>query len=212
MNLNQFAAFIKNCAIKLSRGSHSSPQDGMCIMECVAYIAGEKHTDRPKCACSYLTGFAIKLNDIASFEQRQRLLPFIMRLANSRLTGKGAYAALEERARIVEQSWTNRTLDELVRNAHMLDWSNLQKLSPFSDNLHPADYINPHKSPYSHRPCALSAAEVDVRFAYLLDVLDKALRVGEQEPSEDAPVVRRETAKLQELATITSKGEQRALV
>jgi hypothetical protein len=70
-------------AIKLSSGSHSGPEVGMCVMECVAYIAGEEHTDRPECASVALSNLAIRLND-ASYKNRHRLLPLVMRLASSR--------------------------------------------------------------------------------------------------------------------------------
>lgn len=33
----------------LRHGSHESPQDGLCAMEWVAYLAGEKHSDYPSC-------------------------------------------------------------------------------------------------------------------------------------------------------------------
>lgn len=71
-------------AIKLSRGSHYSPESGMCVMECVAYIAGEAHTDVPECADHNLGHLAIMLNDSARDEQRQRLLPLVLRLAGSK--------------------------------------------------------------------------------------------------------------------------------
>lgn len=73
-------------AIKLSVGQHTRPQDGMCIMECVAYIQGEPHTDHPVCACPVVTAYAIRLNDNASDEERDSLLPFALRIAGSRST------------------------------------------------------------------------------------------------------------------------------
>lgn len=71
-------------AIKLSKGQHNHPSEGMCIMECVAYIQGELHSDRPKCADPILTYFAHRLNDAANDEQRQKLIPFVLRLAGSK--------------------------------------------------------------------------------------------------------------------------------
>jgi hypothetical protein len=75
---------FNDLAIKLSEGAHSNPQDGMCIMECVAYIEGEKHTDHPKCACPVVTSFAIRTNDWMKGEERQLLLPFVLRIAGSK--------------------------------------------------------------------------------------------------------------------------------
>jgi hypothetical protein len=73
-------------AIKLSKGDHKSPQEGMCIMECVAYIEGEQHTDHPKCACHVVTAFAIRTNDWMSDAERNQLLPFVLRIAGSKST------------------------------------------------------------------------------------------------------------------------------
>ena len=47
----------------LTYGSHRTREDGMCLMEAVAYLAGEPHTDAPMCACPILTTYAIALND-----------------------------------------------------------------------------------------------------------------------------------------------------
>lgn len=80
-------------AIKLSHGSHASPQEGMCIMECVAYIAGERHSDNPKCADENFSGLAIALNDhaetICRGISRQQLLPLVLRLAGSKTDDEG---------------------------------------------------------------------------------------------------------------------------
>lgn len=79
---------FNNYAITLSKGAHDSPKQGMCIMECVAYIAGEQHTDHPECACPLVTMFAIGTNDVATEKQRKKLLPFVLRIAGSKATGE----------------------------------------------------------------------------------------------------------------------------
>jgi hypothetical protein len=71
-------------AIKLSKGNHESPNEGMCIMECVAYIAGEAHTDHPKCASPVCTSYAIRVNDKSTSKQRDTLTKFVLRLAGSK--------------------------------------------------------------------------------------------------------------------------------
>ena len=37
-------------AITLARGAHDRRTDGVCVMEAVAWRAGEDHSDRPECA------------------------------------------------------------------------------------------------------------------------------------------------------------------
>ena len=69
----------------IKRGSHSSPSNGCCVMEMVAYAAGEKHTDRPACACPLITSFAISLNDsMRTDDEREALRPLIIGIAGSR--------------------------------------------------------------------------------------------------------------------------------
>jgi hypothetical protein len=47
----------------LTRGNHSSPDAGMCVMEAVSWIAGEPFSDAPKCIPSEIRSLAIRTND-----------------------------------------------------------------------------------------------------------------------------------------------------
>lgn len=55
---------------KLSFGSHKSPQDGMCVMEMVSFLAGEPWSDQPRCVCPIIAEFCRTMND--NFEQTER--------------------------------------------------------------------------------------------------------------------------------------------
>jgi hypothetical protein len=57
-----------------SVGSNLTREDGMCLMEAVSYLAGEEHTDTPKCASPIITNIAIYLNDVGVFDDRQAAL------------------------------------------------------------------------------------------------------------------------------------------
>ncbi len=70
----------------LSESSHQSFEEGACLMEAVAYIAGEPHSDHPKCACPVLTRNGIRLNDRFTDEERQLLAPLIPKLVGTRST------------------------------------------------------------------------------------------------------------------------------
>jgi hypothetical protein len=54
-----------------------------CVMSLVAHLAGEGHTDRPRCASPVIREFAIPLNDRMPREARQRLKPFVPRLVGT---------------------------------------------------------------------------------------------------------------------------------
>jgi hypothetical protein len=70
-------------------------QSQLCVMSLVALMAGERHSDRPDCACPVITAYAIKLNDALDDTVRQRLKPFAPRIIGTR-DGYGA-----ERARFL---------------------------------------------------------------------------------------------------------------
>lgn len=70
----------------ISAGNHASPSDGLCVMETVAYIAGEPHSDAPECACPVITRAAININDAMPDDAtRTRLLgPLAFRIAGTK--------------------------------------------------------------------------------------------------------------------------------
>ncbi|MDP2320722.1 MAG: hypothetical protein Q8O42_15445, partial [Acidobacteriota bacterium] len=72
----------------IKHGAHDSPDDGMCIMEAVAFVAGEPFSDHPPCACPVIGTFMRSWNDgIQDDETRTRLLkPFIEKLVGTRST------------------------------------------------------------------------------------------------------------------------------
>ncbi|MGH3828685.1 MAG: hypothetical protein ACRDQX_16170, partial [Pseudonocardiaceae bacterium] len=73
--------------IVLKRGAHSSPEQGVCLMEAVAYVRGLPHTDTPSCVSPVLSAFGRRLNDVLPEDRRQELVPFIPLLPGT--TGDG---------------------------------------------------------------------------------------------------------------------------
>jgi hypothetical protein len=72
----------------LRPGSHESRQDGLCAMEWIAYLAGEKHSDYPSCVDLALRGFAIGLNDNLPDDLRQQLRPYLARMIGTADDGR----------------------------------------------------------------------------------------------------------------------------
>lgn len=83
MGLNQERLDEVN-KFNLKVGSGSSIENA-CVMEMVAYIAGEPWSDHPVCACPILTTYAIRLNDAFNDEHRQKLKPFIPMLVDTKI-------------------------------------------------------------------------------------------------------------------------------
>jgi hypothetical protein len=72
--------------LKLGRGSHDPPSNGLvnaCVMEAVAYVAGEPFSDHPECASPVITSFLVSWNDSMNNVDRQMLKPYIVRLVGT---------------------------------------------------------------------------------------------------------------------------------
>ena len=67
--------------VELVSGSIGNPGEGrMCLMSLVAFLAGEAHSDAPRCASPLIQTFAVLVNDHMPREARQRLKPFAPRI------------------------------------------------------------------------------------------------------------------------------------
>jgi hypothetical protein len=88
----------------LSKGSHTSPDEGRCAMEWVAYLAGEPHSDQPVCVSPALRSFGIAFNDRLPDDKRQKLRPYLARCIGTAGDGRD-----EERGRMC--------IDWLIRTA-----------------------------------------------------------------------------------------------
>ncbi len=72
--------------IRLAAGAHSSPQNGVCVVELASVIAAEKFSDRPRCVCPVIGAFLRGWNDRAPHAERQRLRPYADLIVGSRGT------------------------------------------------------------------------------------------------------------------------------
>jgi hypothetical protein len=70
--------------IALVSGLGNPQADTACVMSLVARLAGEGHTDRPRCASPLLGAFVIPVNDRMPDDARQRLKPFALRIMGTR--------------------------------------------------------------------------------------------------------------------------------
>ena len=101
---------------ELLHGSHDDIERGMCVMEAVAWVAGEKHSYQPNCSCPVLGAFMVTWNDqIRDTATRTRLLmPLVERLVGSRST------------KAVEQRRADIALDWLIR----VDTARIMEMTP----------------------------------------------------------------------------------
>jgi hypothetical protein len=101
--------------ITLRHGEHTSREEGMCLLEAAAYLAGEKHTDHPQCVCPVLAAFGRSWNDgLESDAERDRLLkPLLPKLINTRgsaaLAERRSWMALDWLIRVQAPAWMDLT-------------------------------------------------------------------------------------------------------
>src|SRR6218665_1006688 len=73
--------------IFLSRGKHRTPDEGICLLEAVAFVQGEPFTAYPECVSTVLAEFGRQLNDLLPDGVRQELVRFIPMLPGTRDDG-----------------------------------------------------------------------------------------------------------------------------
>lgn len=59
--------------VRLSRGRHSSPESGACVMELASMPAGEPFSDHPRCASRTVAAFLRCYNDSLNDKRRRQL-------------------------------------------------------------------------------------------------------------------------------------------
>ena len=102
-------------SIRLLSGAHESRDDGMCLLEAVACVAGEPHTDHPQCVCPVLAAFGRGWNDgLENDDEREKWLkPFLTRLVGTRgsaeLSERRAWMALDWLIRVHGPAWMDLT-------------------------------------------------------------------------------------------------------
>jgi hypothetical protein len=107
--------------LTLDHGSHGSRTSGVCLMEAVAWYAGEDHSDMPACVSPVLRSYGIRLNDRLPTERRQELKQFIPALIGTAGDGLDSQrSALARRTLMTEwlPQWLRLAqLDDLARQA-----------------------------------------------------------------------------------------------
>jgi hypothetical protein len=70
--------------IKLSKGKHTDPEDGACVMELASMLAGEPFTDHPASVCPVIGSFLRAYNDSIDAGRRQDLYEYASKVVGSR--------------------------------------------------------------------------------------------------------------------------------
>ncbi len=183
--------------IKLSRGSHSSPQEGLCILEMVSWFAGEKHSDKPDCACPVLGAYAINLNDRMPDDVRDRLLKPLVPL----ISGTRDKASERPRAEFLAMWTVNKILPAVLRKQGFADHAaaceNARTL--VEARAAAAAYDAAADVAFAATAAAAAAAAADV-WALAVEGLRQAILIGRHDGFDvAAPVLTARREKLREL-------------
>lgn len=106
--------------IRLGRGSHSSPDEGACVMELASMLAGEPFNDHPKSVCPVVGAFLRTYNDAVDEDRRQDLYEYAARAVgtrgSSRLTRRRKRACLDRASSSGQASSLRRLLTGAERS------------------------------------------------------------------------------------------------
>ena len=89
--------------LELKAGGHAPGSGEMCVMEAVAFVAGESWSDHPACASKVIGAFMRSWNDSLDDTGRQLLKPYV-----TRLVGTAGDDALEARRAWMATDWLVR--------------------------------------------------------------------------------------------------------
>jgi hypothetical protein len=137
--------------ITLKHGAHIDRSNGLCVMELVAWVAGETHSDHPECVSPVIAAFLRSWNDsLPDDETRERLL----RPLTAKVIGTAADDTTEDR-----RAWM--AIDWLIRS-FTPPWLRLAKLDAHAVAIESLPEIKDAKSVASAMPIigiARSAAQ-----------------------------------------------------
>jgi hypothetical protein len=105
---------ISHQTIKLSRGRHSSPEHGACVMELASMLAGESFSDHPRSVSRPLASFLRGYNDLLDDRRREALYGYAAQAvgtANSQAVEEARAARLLAWA---DQQWERRASRSVI--------------------------------------------------------------------------------------------------
>jgi hypothetical protein len=102
--------------IKLSKGKHTGPEDGACVMELASMLAGEPFTDHPMSVCPVIGSFLRAYNDSIDDRRRQALYEYASQVVGSRAQQRTQRERAERLAQWSEEMYRSRRTLVLLRS------------------------------------------------------------------------------------------------
>ena len=162
---------VTHQTIKLSKGKHSSPESGACVMELASMLGGERFSDHPYSVCPVIGSFLRAYNDGIDERRRQDLYVYAAKVVGSRSTSE------VERARV-------RLLSEWTATVQSRRWTH-RLLGP---RLSP---VSRHRRPPADALGTLAGRVVrhhtEETHAAALALVDRLLQIGARSPTPEPP-------------------------
>jgi hypothetical protein len=114
---------ISHQTIKLSRGRHSSPEHGACVMELASMLAGESFTDHPRSVSRPIASFLRGYNDLLDDRRRADLYRYAAQTVGTVGSAEVEQARAARLLAFGDECWRRRAarspLDRMrLRRAH----------------------------------------------------------------------------------------------
>jgi hypothetical protein len=105
--------------IKLSRGRHSSPEHGACVMELASMLAGEGFTDHPRSVSRPIASFMRGYNDLLDDERRADLYRYAAQTVGTASSPAVENARIERMLAWADGLWLERSSKSLLERMRL---------------------------------------------------------------------------------------------
>jgi hypothetical protein len=105
--------------IKLSRGRHSSPEHGACVMELASMLAGEGFTDHPRAVSRPIASFMRGYNDLLDDRRRADLYRYAAQTVGTACPPPVEDARVARLLAWADELWQRRASRSLIERMRM---------------------------------------------------------------------------------------------
>jgi hypothetical protein len=100
---------VSHQTIKLSKGKHTSPEHGACVMELASMLAGERFSDHPSSVSRSIASFLRSYNDLIDDDRRQDLYEYAAKTVGTAAAREIERARAERLLAWGDRMWEQRT-------------------------------------------------------------------------------------------------------
>jgi hypothetical protein len=100
--------------IKLSKGKHTSPEQGACVMELASMLAGERFSDHPRSVSRPIASFLRGYNDLIDDDRRQDLYAYAARTVGTADSPELEQARIERLIEWGDELWEQRSSQSML--------------------------------------------------------------------------------------------------